>query len=80
MISNLSYDATNIGTLQKFEVQTFSFKNQWWQECNKEAERCFFIEVLLHYHFLNGMLHDPLFLYFPRASVLLFIFSQPISI
>ena len=40
----------------------------------------YFIKVLLHYNFLVGMLHNPPFLYFPRASVLLFIFSQPISI
>ena len=27
---------------KSLEVKTFSFKNQWWQECNKEAERCFY--------------------------------------
>ena len=32
----------------------------------------YFIEVLLYDHFLSEMLHMPLFLYFPQASVLLF--------
>ena len=33
----------------------------------------YFIKVLLFYGFENGMLHNRLFLYFPRASVLLFL-------
>ena len=33
----------------------------------------YFINVLLLYGFQNGMLHNRLFLYFPPASVLLFL-------
>ena len=35
---------------------------------NKQrSQKVYFFEVRLHYHFLNGMLHKHLFLYFPHA-------------
>ena len=41
---------------------------------NKQRTRkMYFFQVCLHYHFLNGMLHKQLFLYFPHSGVLLFL-------
>ena len=57
-------------------VQTFPFK----QKINKEDWRVYFFEVLFHYHFLDGMLHKHLFLYFPHAGLLLFLVRPSLHI
>ena len=41
MLSNPSYQVRRILEHYKTgEVQIFRFENQWWQERNKEAEKC----------------------------------------
>ena len=74
MLSNpFSPCTTNSGTLQNLRGTNLPFQESIVSRTKQRSWKMYFFEVLLHYHILNGMLHKHLFLYFPHASVLLFL-------
>ena len=55
-------------TLQKLRCANITFQETIVARKLERIWKMYFIEVLLHYHFENGTLHKPLFLYFPRTN------------
>ena len=58
----------NIRTLQKMRFANIPFRETIVARKLERIWKMYFIEVLLHYHFENGTLHKPKFLYFPRTN------------
>ena len=67
-------------TLQKMRCANIPFQESIVARKLERIWNMYFIEVLLHYHFENGMLHKPLFLYFPRTNSWTAFFRQAISV
>ena len=67
-------------TLQKMRCANITFQESIVARKLERIWKMYFIEVLLHYHFENGMLHKPLFLYFPRTNKWTAFFRQAISV
>ena len=67
-------------TLQKLRCASIPFQESILARKLERIWKMYFIEVLLHHHFENGTLHQPLFLYFPWMNKWTAFFRQAISV
>ena len=88
MLSNHSYHVPLIlehyrnlrGKHLNLWVKHLTFQESIVAKNKQRRRRVYFFRGSLYYHFLNGMLHKHLFLYFPHAGLLLFLVRPSLHI